>query len=106
ELEKVVLARAVEVQAAAAHDPAAIFGVLREAFPGCYVVCAGMGEASLVMASPELLVRRDGARASTVALAGSIRRSADPAVDDHLGEQLLASAKDRSEQAIVARGIR
>ena len=38
---------------------------------------------------------------STVALAGSTRRSADPAVDDHLGEQLLRSDKDREEQAIV-----
>ena len=55
-------------------------------------------------ASPELLVRRDGARAQTVALAGTTRRSADPAVDDHLGEQLLTSAKNRAEQAIVARG--
>jgi salicylate biosynthesis isochorismate synthase/menaquinone-specific isochorismate synthase len=106
ELEKVVLARAVEVHAGAPHDPAAIFGVLREGFPGCYVVCAGLGDAAFVMASPELLVRRQGQRASTVALAGSTRRSADPAVDDHLGEQLLRSAKDRSEQAIVARSIR
>src|SRR5581483_7884054 len=44
-------------------------------------------------------------RASTVALAGSTRRSADPAVDDHLGEQLLRSDKDREENAIVARTI-
>ena len=43
--------------------------------------------------------------ASTVALAGSTRRSADPAVDDHLGEKLLHSAKDREENAIVARRI-
>ena len=50
-------------------------------------------------------MRRDGARAQTVALAGTTRRSADPAVDDHLGEQLLRSAKDREEQAIVARRI-
>ena len=106
ELEKVVLARAVEVHAARPHDPAAVFGVLREGFPGCYVVCAGTGDAAFVLASPELLVRREGQRASTVALAGSIRRSADPAVDDHLGERLLRSAKDRSEQAIVARSIR
>ncbi len=56
-------------------------------------------------ASPELLVRRDGQRAQTVALAGTTRRSADPAVDDHLGEQLLRSAKDREEQSIVARRI-
>ncbi len=44
-------------------------------------------------------------RASTLALAGSTRRSADPSVDDHLGEQLLRSDKDRAEQAIVARRI-
>ena len=56
-------------------------------------------------ASPELLIRREGQRASTVALAGSARRSADPAVDDHLGEQLLRSDKDREENAIVARRI-
>jgi salicylate biosynthesis isochorismate synthase/menaquinone-specific isochorismate synthase len=50
-------------------------------------------------------VRRQGQRATTVALAGSIARSADPAVDDHLGERLLRSDKDREENAIVARRI-
>ena len=71
------------------HDPAAVLGVLREAFPSCYVFAVGRGDATFLAASPELLVRREGQRASTVALAGSTRRSADPAVDDHLGEQLL-----------------
>ena len=42
---------------------------------------------------------------STVALAGSTRRSSDPAVDDHLGEQLLRSDKNRREQRIVAERI-
>jgi salicylate biosynthesis isochorismate synthase/menaquinone-specific isochorismate synthase len=105
DLEKVVLAREVSVHAATPHDPAAVLGVLREAFPGCYVLCVGTGEATFVAATPELLVRREGQRASTMALAGSTRRSADPAVDAHLGEQLLRSAKDREEQAIVARRI-
>jgi isochorismate synthase len=105
ELEKVVLAREVEVHAPIDHDPAAILGVLREAFPSCYVFAVGRGEATFLAASPELLIRREGQRASTVALAGSIRRSADPAVDDHLGEQLLQSSKDREENAIVARRI-
>ncbi len=105
ELEKIVLAREVEVHAPADHDPAAILGVLREGFPSCYVYAVGRGEATFLGASPELLVRRDGQRASTVALAGSARRSADPAVDDHLGEQLLHSYKDREENAIVARRI-
>ncbi len=104
-LEKVVLAREVQVHAPVAHDPAAVFGVLREGFGSCYVFCAGRGDAAFIAASPELLIRRDGNRAGTLALAGSTRRSADPSVDDHLGEQLLRSDKDRGEQAIVARRI-
>ena len=103
--EKIVLAREVAVHAPAAHDAAAVFGVLRAGFDSCFVYCAGRGDAAFVGASPELLVRREGLRASTVALAGSTRRSADPAVDAHLGEQLLHSGKDREEQAIVTRRI-
>ncbi len=105
QIQKVVLAREVEIHAPLEHDPAAIVGLLREAFPSCYVFAVGRGEATFVAASPELLVRREGQRASTVALAGSIGRSADPAVDDHLGERLLRSDKDREENAIVARRI-
>ena len=105
ELDKIVLAREVRAHAAAPHDPGAVFGALREAFPACYCWCVGTPEAAFVGASPELLVRRDGARLQSVALAGTTRRSADPSVDDHLGEQLLQSAKDRQEQAIVARRI-
>jgi isochorismate synthase len=105
ELEKVVLAREVRAHASAPHDPVAVLGALRELFPACYCWCVGTPEVAFVGASPELLVRRDGQRAQTVALAGTTRRSADPSVDDHLGEQLLNSTKDREEQAIVARRI-
>jgi isochorismate synthase len=105
ELEKIVLAREVHVHAPGTHDAAAVFGVLRDGFPACFCFCAGRGDDAFVAASPELLIRREGMRASTLALAGSIRRSADPSVDDHLGEQLLRSDKDRAEQAIVVRRI-
>jgi salicylate biosynthesis isochorismate synthase/menaquinone-specific isochorismate synthase len=105
EFSKVVLAREVIVSAAAAHDPAALFGAMREQFPACFCFCVGTPEAAFLGASPELLVRRAGAGVSTVALAGSTRRSSDPAVDDHLGEQLLRSDKDRREQRIVAERI-
>jgi isochorismate synthase len=105
ELEKVVLAREVDVHAPRPHDPAAVFGLLREAFDTSFVYAVGRGDATFIGATPELLIRRQGQRASTVALAGSTRRSADPAVDDHLGEQLLRSDKDRHENAIVARRI-
>jgi salicylate biosynthesis isochorismate synthase/menaquinone-specific isochorismate synthase len=105
ELQKIVLAREVEVHAPVAHDPGAVVGLLRDVFPTSFVFAAGRGDATFLGATPELLVRRQGERATTVALAGSARRSADPAVDDHLGEQLLRSDKDREENAIVARRI-
>jgi menaquinone-specific isochorismate synthase len=105
ELEKIVLAREVVVEATSAHDTAALYGALREQFPSCFCFCVGTREAAFIGASPELLVRRNGAVAATAALAGSMRRSADPAVDDHLGEQLVRSAKDRNEHEIVARRI-
>ena len=105
ELEKVVLAREVRVHATAEIDPAPVLDALRAVFPACYCYCVGSPELAFVGASPELLLRRDGARAQTVALAGSARRSADPAVDSHLGEQLLQSTKNRFEQSIVARRI-
>jgi salicylate biosynthesis isochorismate synthase/menaquinone-specific isochorismate synthase len=104
-MDKIVLAREVHVHAPVDHHPGAVLGVLRDAFPSCFVFCAGRGGSAFLAASPELLVRRDGMRAATLALAGSTRRSADPSVDDHLGEQLLRSAKDREEQAIVSRRI-
>jgi salicylate biosynthesis isochorismate synthase len=105
EVSKVVLAREVLATAGAAYDPAALFGAIREQFSSCFCFCCGTPEAAFIGASPELLLRRSGASLSTVALAGSTRRSSDPAVDDHLGEQLLRSDKDRREHAIVAERI-
>jgi len=105
QVEKVVLAREVQVEAPTDHDAAAVFDVLRGGFPSSYIYAVGRGDATFIGATPELLVRRQGQRASTVALAGSIRRSADPAVDDHLGETLLHSEKNRHENLIVAQRI-
>lgn len=104
-LDKIVLAREVDVHAPHGHDISGVFGVLREAFGACFVFAVGRGDRTFLGASPELLVRREGQRASALALAGSARRSADPAVDDHLGERLLRSDKDRSEHEIVVRRI-
>jgi salicylate biosynthesis isochorismate synthase/menaquinone-specific isochorismate synthase len=105
EIEKVVLAREVRVHAPHEIDPAPVLDALRAAFPACYCYLVGTPDCAFIGASPELLVRRDGARAQTVALAGTTRRSADPSVDDLLGEQLLRGAKNREEQAIVTRRI-
>jgi salicylate biosynthesis isochorismate synthase/menaquinone-specific isochorismate synthase len=104
-VQKVVLARELTVDAPAAHDPAALLGALRDLFPSCFCFCFGTPEAAFIGASPELLVRRSGAVAATVALAGTTSRSADPAVDDHLGEAMLRSPKVRDEHGIVVRRI-
>jgi isochorismate synthase len=106
ELTKVVLAREVRVHAPAAIDPAPVYDGLRAGFPACFCYLVGTPELTFLGASPELLARREGQRVQTVALAGTRRRSADPSVDMHLGEQLMQSPKDREEQAIVARRIK
>jgi menaquinone-specific isochorismate synthase len=103
--DKVVLARELTVEAPAAIDPATNLGALRDLFPSCFCFCFGSPEAAFIGASPELLVRRSGAVAATVALAGTTGRSADPAVDDHLGEAMLLSPKVRDEHGIVVRRI-
>lgn len=105
EIEKVVLAREIVVRAASAHEPAAIFNALRTGFPACFNFCVGTGEAAFVGASPELLVRCTGRGVATVGLAGSTRRSSDPAIDAHLADRLLASHKNRGEQGLVVKRI-
>jgi salicylate biosynthesis isochorismate synthase/menaquinone-specific isochorismate synthase len=66
EFEKIVLARDVEVHAPVDHDVGAVLGLLRDAFPSCYVFAVGRGDAAFVAASPELLVRREGRGARRV----------------------------------------
>lgn len=105
EIAKVVLAREVRVRSGSAHDPGSVFTAIREGFPSCFNFCVGTPEAAFIGASPELLVRCVGRGATTVGLAGSTRRSSDPAVDDHLAQKLLASSKDRGEQELVVRQI-
>jgi salicylate biosynthesis isochorismate synthase/menaquinone-specific isochorismate synthase len=105
EVDKVVLARELTVESPAAIDPASQLGAMRNLFPSCFCFCFGSPEASFIGASPELLVRRSGAVAATVALAGTTGRSADLAVDDHLGEAMLRSPKVRDEHGIVVRRI-
>lgn len=105
EFEKLVLARELDVESTAPFDLDAIGTQLQERFPGCLSFVLRRGAKHYVGATPELLVRREGRRVSTMGLAGSARRGIDPAADDHLGRQLLASHKDREEHAIVVRRI-
>lgn len=103
--EKIVLARDVELRRERPIDPLNALTGLIERFPECTAFAISEPETTLIGASPELLIRREGRRASTMALAGSMRRGADPETDAHLANQLLQSAKNRDEHAIVVRQI-
>ena len=102
QLEKVVLARAVDVVADADVDARVVAGRLAQRFPSCFTyVCAG-----LVGASPELLVRRLGRQAESLVLAGSVARATDSDEDARLEQSLLESAKDRHEHQVAVDSVR
>lgn len=100
-LEKVVLARAVQVGTQDSIDLRAVAEHLEARFPGCFTfVFSG-----LVGASPELLLRKLGHWVDSIPLAGSAPRDPDPARDEHLGAQLLTSRKDRWEHELAVRTV-
>jgi isochorismate synthase len=79
--------------------------MLRAVEPHCYVFAAPVGSATLVGASPELLVSRRGRRVRSVPLAGTAPRAGDPEVDRANAAALAASSKEREEHAIVVDAV-
>lgn len=104
--EKVVLARAVQIEAAQPFDVDDALGRLRASYPTCRVFAVARGARVFLGATPERLVRLRGGEVRVDCLAGSIRRGATLEEDARLGAALLASAKDRAEHAVVLRSIR
>ncbi|UQX12410.1 isochorismate synthase [Candidatus Mycobacterium methanotrophicum] len=107
-LQKVVLARALRLDADAPLDARVILGRLVADDLGAYGYLVDLSAAgglyagmALVGASPELLVARDGDRVTCRPLAGSAPRAADPGRDAAAGVALATSAKDRHEHQLV-----
>jgi menaquinone-specific isochorismate synthase len=102
ELRKVVLARDLRVQSARAIDARVLLSRLAARFPGCYAfACAG-----LVGATPELLIRREGRRVSSLVLAGTMARGGTDADDAALAAALLCSAKNAEEHRYSVESVR
>jgi menaquinone-specific isochorismate synthase len=101
ELDKVVLARSVEVEAARPLVITDILRRLRALFPSCMVFSVD----GFVGASPELLVARLGRDVRAQPLAGTIARSGDPETDERLARELLHSPKDRHEHGLVVDAV-
>jgi salicylate biosynthesis isochorismate synthase len=102
--EKVVLARSVHVQSERATDPYDLVYHLGKANPSSYIYAVMVGDVAFVGASPELLLAQQGSEIRINPLAGSARRGKGED-DAAVGDQLLASTKNRAEHAIVVEDL-
>ncbi|MDL9938586.1 isochorismate synthase [Gordonia sp. ABSL1-1] len=106
EVDKVVLARRVDLTVEPAVSPAHLVESLaggnseRNAFAVNLGAVTGSGS-WLLGASPELLLRKQGDEVTCRPYAGSAPRSTDPDVDRATAEALRGSAKDHAEHAFV-----
>lgn len=100
-LQKVVLARRVEVRMPSQFNRRSMLEVLAAQFPGCYSFSFG----DYIGASPELLVSRLGPLVDSIPLAGSAPRDPDEKADRQLGLDLLASAKNLNEHELTKQAV-
>lgn len=105
DFQKVVLAREVIEASRNQAAPATVLKNLREMDMRAHVFAFRRGAACFLGATPERLVQVNQGRLRTQALAGSARRSPDPAVDWRVGQELLASVKDLHEHALVVDAV-
>ncbi|VWB91729.1 isochorismate synthase [Burkholderia lata] len=107
ELDKVVLARTLEVDGEQPVDVAPLVARLAARNPHGYTFSVDLGAGrTLLGASPELLVNRFGGVVRANPLAGSAPRSLDPVEDRRRAEALLDSAKDLDEHRVVVEAVR
>jgi menaquinone-specific isochorismate synthase len=101
-LSKVVLAQDRFATAAEPIDIRAPRRRLADRYPECSTLpCDGT-----VGATPELLIPQTGRQVRALVLAGTTPRGGDPAEDDALGRELLASAKNTEEHVYAVASMR
>ncbi len=106
EIEKVVLARSLEVFHSGRFELPRFLDRLRDTYPSCVTFAASRGAKSFIAASPERLVSLAGDTIESGALAGSAPRGRTPEEDERLGRDLRESKKNQAEHAAVVRAIR
>ena len=108
ELEKAVLARAIDLQSTEKFSVVELFYRLFHNNPEGYTFALAQDPQKLgwfMGASPELLVAKQNQYIFSNPVAGTLARSADPVEDQAQAERLFASAKDQHEHAVVIEAI-
>jgi isochorismate synthase len=105
DLDKVVLARAIELTGDRALRPVDLVAALAAGDPRAYVYSVDLGDRTLVGASPELLVSQRNGMVLANPLAGSAPRDPDPVRDGQNATALLYSAKDQGEHRVVVDAV-
>ncbi|MGY3928938.1 isochorismate synthase [Aeromonas simiae] len=99
---KVVLSRASRLDSPIRIVPWSMLAAWRERAHDCFHFGFEFApEQAFISCSPERLYRREGRHLFTEALAGTIRRSGDDALDAALAAELLADSKNRLENRLV-----
>ena len=100
-LDKVVLARDLEVSADRAVDVRWLLTRLSEQYPNTWVFAAD----GLLGATPEMLVRLEKGLVTSRVLAGTIQRTGDDEHDLALAASLARSSKDLEEHEYAVRSV-
>jgi isochorismate synthase len=105
-IAKAVLARTKSIHANEWFNSAPVLEKLARNSAGCYLFAHRMGESCFLGASPERLFRLTDRMIMAESLAGTRPRGETGGDDDALAAELLASEKERHEQATVTEHIR
>lgn len=107
ELNKVVLSRVCEIRYRQKVDVDGALAYLDAHYPDCYrFLFEPRPFHAFYGATPELLAQLNGRFLQTMGLAGSIGRGKTAAEDAALAQELLNSAKNQHEHALVVESIR
>lgn len=106
QVDKIVLSRLLDITTDKPVDTNLLLERLIVQNPTSFNFHVPLADGSTLLgASPELLLRKEGEKFSSLPLAGSARRQANEAQDKAVGAMLLASSKDRHEHALVTRAM-
>jgi anthranilate synthase component 1 len=82
-------------------SPVNLYRALRSINPSPYMFYFDFGDAQLVGASPEILVRREGDKVTLRPIAGTRKRGATPERDLEMERELVADPKERAEHLML-----